>query len=111
MLFLGRAVYWAAIKLVCIVAQQRRIVGGAADELRKLFGVSPETLKRWLGEFAGPVPASARWKRLRGRVPADVRDDALPEQLLALFDQALGAGEAALIAWLSFWAGVGFDDF
>jgi hypothetical protein len=58
-LFLGRAVYWAAIKLVCIVVQQRRLAGGAAEELRALFGVSPETLKRWLGEFAGPVPIAS----------------------------------------------------
>jgi hypothetical protein len=110
-LFFGRTVYWAAIKLVCVVVQQRRIVGWAAGELRTIFGVSKETLKRWLAEFAGPVPQSALWKQLRGRVPPAVRDDALPNELLAMFDQSVGPGETAINACLSFWAGVGFDDF
>ena len=110
MLFNGRTVYWAAVQLVCVVVQQRRFVGWAAGELQQMFGVSKETLKRWLAEFAGPVPASQRWTRLRGRVGADVRGDALPDQLLAVFDQRVGAGDAAINAYLSFWAGVGFDD-
>ena len=111
MLFNGRTVYWAAIRLVCVVVQQRRIVGSAVDELRELFGVSKETLKRWLGDFTDWVPISPRWKRLRGRVPPSVRDDALPDALLTMFEQARGPGEAAINAYLSFWAGVGFDDF
>ena len=110
-LFNGRTVYWAAVRLVCVVVQQRRIVGWAAGELRELFGVSKETLKRWLAEFAGPLPQSANWKQLRGRVPPGVRDDALPDHLLAMFDRSRGPGEAAINAYLSFWAGVGFDDF
>ena len=110
-LFDGRTVYWSAIRLVCVVVLQRRIVGWVAGELRKRFGVSKETLKRWLGAFTESVPASPPWKRLRGRVPAAVRDDALPDQLLALFDHAVGPGEGAINAYLSFWAGVGFDDF
>lgn len=111
MLFNGRTVYWAAIQLVCVVALQRRIVGWAAGELRKRFGVSKETLKRWLGNFRERVPTSSRWKQLRGRVPPMVRDDALPDALLAVFDQSVGAGESAINAYLCFWAGVGFDDF
>ena len=111
MLFNGRTVYWAAIQLVCVVVQQRRIVGWAAGELRKEFGVSKETLKRWLADFRDRVPTSPRWKQLRGRVPATVRDDALPDALLAMFDHAAGPGDAAINAYLSFWAGVGFDDF
>lgn len=110
-LFNGRTVYWAAIRLICVVVQQRRIVGWSADELRELFGMSKETLTRWLAEFAGPVPASRHWKRLRGRVPPEVRDDALPDTLLAVFEQRVGAGDRAINACLSFWAGVGFDDF
>lgn len=110
-LFNGRTVYWAAVQLVCVVVQQRRILGWAAGELQKMFGVSKETLKRWLGDFADRVPASPRWRRLRGRVPPAVRDDALPNQLLAMFDQSVGPGEPAINAYLCFWAGVGFDDF
>lgn len=104
-LFWGRKVYWGAVVLVCVVARQRRLVGWAAAELRALFGVSKETLERWMALFAMEVPLSARWRLLRGRVPAEVRDDALPDRLLALFDQRLGEGEAALTALFSFWVG------
>lgn len=107
-LFWGRKVYWGGVVLVCVVVRQRRLVGWAAAELRALFGVSPETLDRWMALFAAEVPVSARWRLLRGRVPAEVRDDALPDRLLALFDQRCGAGEAALTALFSFWVGRGF---
>lgn len=110
-LFWGRRVYLAAIKLVCVVVQQRRVVGWAAEELRTLFGVSKETLTRWMAFFAGAAPESWNWKVLRGPVPGSVRDDGLPDQLLALFDQTFGAGEAALNAFLSFWVGRGIPGF
>lgn len=40
-----------------------------------------------------------------------MRDDALPDAILPMFDHAAGLGDAAINAYLSFWAGVGFDDF
>jgi len=107
-LFWGRKVYWGGVVLVCVVTRQRRVVGSAASALRKLFGVSFETLRRWIRMFAVDVPTSTRWKLLRGRVPAEVRDDGLPDQLLAVFDRLHGPGEAALTALLSCWAGRGF---
>jgi len=110
-LFWGRRVYWGAIKLVCVVVQQRRLVGWSAVELRKLFGVAKETLKRWLAFFAGPASEAENWQVLRGRVPPSVRNEGLPGPLLALFDQTVGAGEAALNAFLSFWVGRGIPGF
>jgi len=107
-LFLGRKVYWGAVVLVSVAARQRRTTGITARRLRALFGVSAQTLRRWMTFFAVDVPPSSWWKRLRGRVPATVRDDALPDALLAEFDRVLGAGEPALAACLVFLAGGGF---
>jgi hypothetical protein len=70
-----------------------------------MFGVSAHTLARWLAFWADDFPASALWKRLRGRVSAAVRDDALPDALLAQFDQRWGPGEEALAACVVFLAG------
>jgi len=110
-LFWGRKVYWGAVVHVCVLMKQRRVVGYTAAALRKLFGVSVETLRRWVRMFQEAVPRSERWQHLRGRVRSDVRDDSLPGGLLALFEQERGAGESALAACLAFWAGHGFRAF
>lgn len=98
--FLGRKVYFAAVILVSIASRQRRIVGATADALRKMFGVSRQTLARWLGFFRVDLPVSPPWIAVRGLVPASVRNDSLPNGLLTELDQLHGAGEAALQAFL-----------
>lgn len=110
-LFWGRKVYWSPVMLVSVVMRQRRLEGWAASALRKTFGVSSETLERWMAMFLAEVPVSEAWRRLRGWVCAEVRDDALPDTLLAVFEKANGAGERALTAFLSFWVGRGFHAF
>jgi len=103
-LFLGRRWYWAAVVLVSVASRQRRTVGATATALRRMFGVCRATLARWLAFFATDFPSSAPWRALRGRVSAEVRDDALPAALLAQFDRLVGPGEAALVACLTFLA-------
>jgi hypothetical protein len=103
-LFLGRKVYLGAVVLISVAAKQRRLVGGTARALRRMFGVAKETLARWLTYFSTDLPASPQWKRLRGRLSAEVRDDALPDALLMQFDRRHGEGEAALAACLAFLA-------
>lgn len=103
--FLGRKVYLGAIVLISIASRQRQLTGSTARELRAMFGVSAQTLTRWLSFWAEDFPVSAVWKRLRGRVSAAVRDDALPDALLAQFDQRWGPGERALAACSTFLTG------
>lgn len=103
-LFLGRKVYWGAVVLISVAVRQRRTTGITVRRLRALFGVSASTVQRWMAFFAMDVSQSAWWKRLRGRVPPNVRDDALPDALLAEFDRVHGVGERALVACLAFLA-------
>jgi len=70
-----------------------------------------DTLRRWIEFFVVEVPATAAWKRLRGLVPVEVRDDSLPDALLAQFDRRHEAGEAALHACLAVLAGAAFPAF
>lgn len=105
-IFLGRKVYLGAIVLVSIASRQRQLTTATARALRAMFGVSAQTLARWLSFWADEFPASVLWKRLRGRVSAAVRDDALPDALLAQFDRQLGGpGEGAAAACAAFLAG------
>lgn len=99
-LFLGRKVYWGAIVLVVVALRQRRRQSFSAARLRKLFGVSWETVRRWMGFFAEVFPASDRWRRVRGLVPAAVRDDELPAALLEVLVRAHGDEQGGLIGCL-----------
>ena len=110
-LFLGRKVYWAAVVLISVAVRQRRVVGVTADALCAMFEVGRDTLKRWISFFLDDFPSSARWRALRSRVSAEVRDDRLPDLLLAQFDHLHGPGEAALAACLTFLASAAVSAF
>jgi len=103
-LFLGRKVYFAAIVLVSVAALQRRTVGASATALRRMFGMCEDTLRRWVSFFAVDVPQSTWWRTVRGRVSAEVRDEQLPDALLAQWEEHGKPGEAALAACLTFLA-------
>ena len=104
-LFLGRKVYWAAIVLIVVTLRQRRTEGVSARTLRLTFGVSQETLARWMTFFAQVFPRSELWRRCRGLVPSTVSNDELPASLLALFvTQYGGDEEGGLLACLEFLA-------
>lgn len=101
--FLGRKVYLGAVVLISIVVRQRNLASASAKRLQELFGMSKETLARWLHFFLVAFPATARWKSLRGLVSPQVRDTSLPDGLLAEFDRRPeGPGAAALGACLTF---------
>lgn len=101
--FLGRKVYLGAVVLISIVVRQRSLASHSAKKLRAMFGMSKDTLARWLRFFLVEFPASSRWKVLRGLVSARVRDDALPDALLIEFDRRPdGPGPGALSACLAF---------
>ena len=104
-LFLGRKVYWGAIILVTVAARQRRPGSASAAKLKSLFGVSWKTVKRWMKFFAEVFPKSSVWKRLRGSVPASVRDQDLPAGLLELLIRQSGSEQAGLVRCLELMSG------
>jgi len=52
------------------------------DDLRKMFGVSADTIRRWMTVFWERLPRSNEWLRTRGRLVATVRDEDVPAGLL-----------------------------
>lgn len=101
-LFWERKVYWAPVILLVVTLRQQRPDGYSASKLRALFDVSRQTLVRWMGYFRSVFPTSPWWRRLRGLVGVDVRDDALPASLLEAHLAVEGRGEAALVSCLRF---------
>ena len=54
--------------LVVTALRERRKGGYTVQQLRKLFGVTPLTLKRWIHYFCEIFPQSRAWRVLRGRL-------------------------------------------
>jgi hypothetical protein len=105
-LFLGRKVYWGAIILVTVFLRQRRPGSASASKLKRLFGVSWETVCRWITYFAEIVPTSEVWSRCRGSVPASVRNEDLPAGLLEMLARENESEETGLVRCLELLAGV-----
>jgi hypothetical protein len=78
-------VYWSGVVLLVVVLRQGRAEGSSANALRRRYGVSRKTLKRWVAWFRDAFRSSATWQRVRGRVPADVADAELPKSVVDAF--------------------------
>lgn len=92
-LFAGRRVYLKAVILVVVAARQRDRAQHTISHLQRLFdNVSRETIARWMQAFLDGLPGHPDWQRLRGQLPATVRDDCVPAALLDL-----GSGGDVLI--------------
>ena len=102
--FMGRRVYWGCVILVVMTLRQGRPDGMSANKLKKLFGVTRLTIKRWVAYFRDIFPFSARWQRLRGRVSSSVRDSHLPGALVRFFLLNSESAEEGLTACLHFLA-------
>ena len=98
--FMGRRVYWGCVILVTMTLRQNRPDGVSANKLKRLFGVTRKTLKRWTAYFKDEFPSSAQWQRLRGGVSSSVRDSELPGALVRFFLLNSESEEKGLIACL-----------
>lgn len=91
-LFTGRRLYLKAVLLLVVAARQRDRAQHSMARLRHLFGVSAKTIARWMRAFLDGLSPHPDWQRLRGRLPATVRDDDVPAALLDL-----GSTDTALV--------------
>jgi hypothetical protein len=103
-LFMGRRVYWGCVILVIMTLRQNRPNGTSTGRLTRLFGVSRNTIKRWLTYYRDIFPSSAGWQRLRGRISSLVRDNELPGGLVRYFLDHSESPEKALVSCLRFLA-------
>jgi hypothetical protein len=103
-LFFGRKVYWGAIILFVVALKQRQLSRYNAAQLRERFGVSKETIQRWIDWFCEEFPKTDRWRRLRGLVSPSVQNNAILAGLLKQFARRATDLQAALICCLKFLA-------
>jgi len=102
--FWGRRVCWAAVILVVTALGQGRTSGFSINKLSHLFGIDRKTICRWMVYFREQFPQTPLWRRLRGKVSADVKDSELPSGLLRHFIDQFGSEEIAIGQCLRFLA-------
>jgi hypothetical protein len=73
-LFLGRRVYWGSIVLLVVGLRQGRKEGFTAQKIRERYGVTRNTLQRWMRYFREEFSKTEIWKCKRGRLGSWVQD-------------------------------------
>ncbi len=106
--FWNRKVYWSVVILVIMTLRQGRTTGYSANKLKKEFGVSRLTLKRWMLYFKQVFPISDRWKRIKGRIGINIQHDKLPGAVILFFINQSESVDVALLNSIRFLSG-GFE--
>lgn len=99
-IFWGRKKYWAGVILVVMTLRQNRPEGRSTKKLIEKFGITRETLFRWISWFKEEFPKSEQWQRIRGRVSATISSRQLPGDLLDYCIEHIKCVEKAIVACL-----------
>jgi hypothetical protein len=102
--FWGRRVYWGCVILVVMALRQGRTTGFSINKIMKMFAIDRKTVCRWILYFREYFPTTDRWRKLRGRVSAQVQDSSLPTGLLEYFFDHCRSYEIGLLGCLHFLA-------
>lgn len=103
-LFMGRRVYWGAIILLVVGLRQGRQEGFTARKIQKQYGVTVNTLRRWMRYFREEFPQTAVWKGLRGRLVSSIHDGDIAG-LLEYFLASRGDSTSGIVSALEFLSG------
>jgi len=76
--FNGRRVYWHAVMLAVMTLRQGRSAGKIAKKFQDLFGMTRNTVARWIVWYREVFPCSATWRRIRGLVNPEIGNSNLP---------------------------------
>jgi hypothetical protein len=80
--------------------RQGRTRGYTVERLKALFGVTRQTLIRWLGYFRQIFPCTQSWRCLSGKLIPPVDGQQLPASLIERFIRAGGDPEQGLASCL-----------
>jgi hypothetical protein len=98
--FLGRKVFLGAVVVIATVLRHG-VTPTRYAELRRLFGVSTRTVRRWRQWWAEDFAASAFWRGASGRFLPPVETAKLPLSLLERFLGEAGARLARMLWFIS----------
>jgi hypothetical protein len=91
--------------LFIIADWQNKVIENNIFRLSNLFGISRNTINRWIIFFQDVFPFSRQWQRIRGRVQASVKSNKLPASLINHFLHVTSSVKEALVSCLKFLSG------
>ena len=100
--FMGRKVYWYIVILVIVSDWQNKVRKINVFRLSKLFGISRNTIVRWIEFFKNIFPFSSQWQKLRGQASAFISNHDLPSNLVNYFVSIKSCVKVGIISWLKF---------
>ena len=95
--FKGRRVYWHGVMLVVMTLRQGLSAGKIAEKFHKLFGMTRNTVARWVTWYRDVFPSTSTWKRVRGLIGSTIRNDNLPSDLVTHYIAHSPSRQEALI--------------
>jgi len=98
--FMGRKVYWYVVILVILSDWYNKATN--IFKLSKLFGVSRNTIDRWIVFYQDVFPSSPQWQLIRGQVAASIKNNELPANLVNYFLSFKSCTKDALVSCLKF---------
>lgn len=103
--FWEKKVYWGLVILVTVTLKQGRAEGYSASKLKRLVGISRQTLKRWMLYFKRVFPVSDRYKRLKGHIGFEIDTGSIPSALVLFFIKRFESVEKGLLMSLQVLSG------
>ena len=97
--FMGRKVYWYCAILIIMTLRHN---GFSIYNLCKKFKISHKTINRWIAFYQNTFPSLPQWQRIRGLIPASVKNNELPGGLVNYFIKLKTSVEDALKSCLEF---------
>lgn len=82
--FQGPKVY-LGVAVVVVSALRCGLTPTRMQTLKELVGVSPQTVRRWLGWWRETLPSTKVWRSFRGSLSSAVQIDEMPHSVLERF--------------------------
>ncbi len=103
-LFMGRRVYFRCVILIVLALRGNNPRKYSQTLLFRMFDIDWKTIKRWQDFFRDIFPFSDQWKRLRGMVSSEVKNESLPGGLVNYFLRQAKSEKESIVNCLCFFA-------
>lgn len=104
--FLGRKIYWYPVILSIISDWQNKSIEFCISRLALKLDISRNTIQRWIVFFQKSFPLSIEWRSVRGYVPAFIRNNRLPANIVNYYLSLKECCQDALVACIKLLSGI-----
>jgi len=104
-LFFGRRVYWGGVVVILTAVLQGRDRGYSYNKLRRMFGVTRQTLKGWQAWFRDELHKTTAWQVNCGMLRSEATFGEQPSTAVEFLQEATGDTGHGVVKFLSLLCG------